>query len=197
MLNKLRNWATDFALGIRTTGIVETHITDGCHTSTVDYAIVERVLNRLRLGPEDVFVDIGCGKGRVVCVAARRKLCFVSGIELSSDMAVIAAKNVERLRGRYSSAMINQNDATRYDYGQTTVAYLFHPFEANVLEQVLAKIRVDRKGRRFRCAFVNLSPAQEATFLRHQDWLTCTLRWIEKGKLVAIYATDRSGSDHC
>lgn len=196
MLNKLRNWTTDFALGIRTTGIVETRITDGCHASTVDYAIIASVLDRLHLGPEDVFVDIGCGKGRVVCVAARRKLAFVFGIELSSDMAVTASKNIERLRGRYSNAMIHQNDATGYDYSQITVAYLFHPFEANVLERVLTKIRDDRKGRNFRCAFVNLSPAQEATFLRHQDWLTCISRWVERGKLVGVYATDLPGS-HC
>jgi len=50
--------------------------------------------------PTDVFYDIGCGNGRVLCRVARNRIAKVVGIELSPRRAAEARANAETLRGR-------------------------------------------------------------------------------------------------
>src|SRR5882672_929842 len=45
-----------------------------------------------------VFVDYGCGKGRVLVLAAERPFLRVEGVELSDDMHRVAVRNVARAR---------------------------------------------------------------------------------------------------
>ena len=44
-------------------------------------------LRRVHPGPDDVLVDFGCGKGRVICEAARRPFARVIGVEISAAPA--------------------------------------------------------------------------------------------------------------
>jgi len=186
MWNKVLNRVYDTALGVETGGVVETNIPDGGYATT-DYLTIIRVLNRLELTSDDVFLDVGCGKGRVVCLAARRQVRSAGGIELSPELVAIASANLDkRLRGRIAEGHILLQDATTHRYDDTTVAYLFSPFHPAVLGTVLTKIRADRGNRRFRCAFVNLRPPDDVIF-RKQDWLRCAARWVEKKLAVAVY----------
>ena len=47
-------------------------------------------MNYLKLDANDVFVDLGCGKGRAVFLAAAQKLKKVIGVELRKELADIA-----------------------------------------------------------------------------------------------------------
>ncbi|WP_244928448.1 class I SAM-dependent methyltransferase [Nocardioides sp. W7] len=183
---RLRNLGYDTLLRVETKGIVQTNIPDGCHAASADYAIVSAVLDDLDLRPDDVLVDIGCGKGRVICLAARRRLARVIGIDLSPEIVAVAAENVLRLRGARSPVDVVVADAVTYDYSDVTCAYLFNPFEHFVLDRVLAKIEADRAGAPFRCAFVNLSDVQRETFEQH-DWLRLTEERVLGGLSVARY----------
>ena len=49
--------------------------------ATVPYRAIFRILTFLSLKPSDVFVDLGCGKGRVVCCAATYDIAEAIGIE--------------------------------------------------------------------------------------------------------------------
>ena len=52
---------------------------------------------RLRPRDEgDVFVDFGCGKGRVLFLAARYRFARIIGVELSERMAEQARRNLAR-----------------------------------------------------------------------------------------------------
>ena len=50
--------------------------------------------------PDDVFLDLGSGKGRVVLEAARRPFRRVIGVEISPELNAIAARNLEASRRR-------------------------------------------------------------------------------------------------
>jgi SAM-dependent methyltransferase len=96
------------------------------------------------------FVDVGAGKGRGLMVASEYGFRKVAGIELNHEMAAIARQNVEHwtrayredpTAGRIAPIEIFEQDALEYDLPQTpTLLFLFHPFEAPVLKQLLRRI---------------------------------------------------------
>ena len=56
----------------------------------VPYGSMNTILSTLRLGPNDVFIDIGCGMGRAVVLAARYPIKRAIGVELAPSLALIA-----------------------------------------------------------------------------------------------------------
>jgi SAM-dependent methyltransferase len=186
-LRKLGNLAQDRRLGVRTRGAETTVTRPGAvYYATADYAATRRVLRRLDLQRDDVFVDVGAGKGRVLCCAARRRLERVVGVEYDQRLAGVARSNVARLRGRLTPVDVHTRAAEDFNYSGATALYLFNPFEADVLGLVLGKIGADLAGGPVRLAFVMESPAQRAVFEQHA-WLECRERWSDGGHRIALY----------
>jgi precorrin-6B methylase 2 len=116
-------------------------------------------LRRLRAGPEDVLVDFGCGKGRVICEAARRPFARVIGVEISERLLDVARENVERNRGRFRCQNIDlvRMDAIEWEVpDEMTAVYLYHPFVGAVFERVIDNIieSIRRSPRRVRLVYV-------------------------------------------
>jgi SAM-dependent methyltransferase len=158
----------------------------------VSYADTRRVLRALHLQPSDIFIDVGAGKGRVLCLAAQIRMRQVVGVEYSSELVRIAKQNIFRMRGKQTPVEICSQAAEDFDYSAATVLYFFAPFEPNVLDVVLCKLDVDRAERPLRLAFVNETPEHRAVFSSH-DWLERYDRWVNsEGQPVALYRTIRS-----
>lgn len=90
------------------------------------------------------FVDAGSGMGRVVLLAARLAFKAIVGIELSPALHEVALENLARaddpLR-RCRDIRLIRADAATYRYPRGDLAlYLYNPFRASVLEQVLARV---------------------------------------------------------
>jgi SAM-dependent methyltransferase len=188
---RVTNRLHEARLNIATGGIAPAEAEDQVHYATVSYRCTQQLLRLLELTDTDVFVDIGCGKGRVVCLAARHKLAHVVGIEYSSTLAAIAERNVNTLRGRRTRVSIENASAETSDYASATVVYLFNPFEAPVLDVVLKKVRDDKRGRDVRIAFVMESEAQRDVFSTH-TWLECSSRFVDADDhAVALYRNKR------
>lgn len=113
--------------------------------------VVGRVLDGIErcLGPEGTaqatFVDLGCGKGRVVLIAAERRFAKVIGVELDQRLVATAERNVAAWAARHPTATppaIVWSDAAEVPLaGAPLVLYLYNPFEADVLDLVLRKHR--------------------------------------------------------
>ena len=96
------------------------------------------------------FIDIGAGKGRAMLVASELPFHQVIGIELNPVMADTARQNVDRwfqshatdsTAPRLSPTHLLEQDALTFDFPFTpTLLFLFHPFEAPVLKQLLRRI---------------------------------------------------------
>jgi precorrin-6B methylase 2 len=169
-LSRLDDRLTDLRLGIRTGGVVETGIPDGCHASTIPYWAITAALKRLRLQPGDLFLDIGCGKGRVLAVAAREPIRLAMGIDANERMCNVAEENIRRLRGKRCDEWdVKQAYAEAFNYEQVSAAYCFNSFGSETLAKVLYKIRHDRKGLPFRMIFMNPSHTQIEVF-RTAGW---------------------------
>jgi cyclopropane fatty-acyl-phospholipid synthase-like methyltransferase len=173
---RITNLYWETRLGIATRGLVGNDNPDSLHYATVNYSTLWRILDHLALQPDDTFVDIGCGKGRILCCAARYRCNQVVGVDLSEQLCQIARANAARLHGRKTPVEVHHGYAQEFDYRDATACYLFHPFGATTLDLVLNKIRTDRDGRAVRIAFQNPDAAHAAVFAKH-DWLQPYTRW--------------------
>ena len=135
-----------------------------------DYLYLRRVLRVLDPSPADVFFDIGSGKGRMLCLAARRNIARCIGIELHEQYCAIARSNAKLLRGRRAPVEIRCADATSADLGGGTIYYLYNPFGEKTMAQTIANLRssVEAAPRSIRVVYYN--PVHEKLF-SESGWL--------------------------
>ena len=104
-----------------------------------------QLLNSFKIPKHGTFVDFGSGKGRVLLVAAEYGFRRVIGVEFSSELCAIARKNLSGLQQRLMRPVdieIVEIDAAKFVIQRDqTVFYLYNPFAAVVLEQVMANLR--------------------------------------------------------
>jgi SAM-dependent methyltransferase len=129
------------------------------------------IFDRLRIGESDVVADVGCGKGRVSCLAAHHQINRSIGIEIDPALWKIARANGARMCHRRSPLNFICGSAVDFDYDDVTVVTLFHPFGADTMRAVLANWEesLRRRPREFRIVYCNplLSPILAAKpFLR-------------------------------
>ena len=110
--------------------------------------------------PDDVFVEFGCGKGRILIDAARRyRFARVIGVELSEELSGIARELIAKERRlRCPDVRVENVDATTFEIpDDMTHAYMFNPFMGETFRQVLQNVAesLDRRPRRFQLIYVN------------------------------------------
>lgn len=100
-----------------------------------------KLFERVGLSRESGFVDLGCGKGRVLMIAVLYGFRRVTGVEFSEPLCELAGRNLEafsRRRKREFPAAIVHSDVVHYAIqSDDTVFFLYDPFGAKVLAQVL------------------------------------------------------------
>jgi SAM-dependent methyltransferase len=131
---------------------------------------LRRALRGLEVGPSQTFLDIGCGKGRVVAQAARRPFGRVLGVELSPQLAESARSLLDRdrRRRRCGEAEIVVADVTAWNMpDDVTFAYVYNALGGAALVAMLDRIAesVDRAPRPLLLLYAN--PIQEAAVLEH------------------------------
>ncbi|MDD2673183.1 MAG: class I SAM-dependent methyltransferase, partial [Syntrophales bacterium] len=89
---------------------------------------------------DDIFYDIGCGMGRILCLASRLPVRMCIGIEIVPELAAIAEGNARMLRGRRSEIQVRIANAAEADYSDGTIYCMFNPFGAATMEKVLSRI---------------------------------------------------------
>ena len=137
--------------GISTTGADELKQlgkegTDIAHSTIympVSYSILDEIFSAIPNTVKTHFLDIGCGKGRAMCVAAHKGFSKISGIDFSQKFCEIAIKNLKATKG-------NKNDfAAEIIWGNakdisieidTDCIFLFNPFDETIMEQVVQNI---------------------------------------------------------
>lgn len=158
------------------------------------WTLLPRALKGEQIGRGDVFLDFGCGKGRVLCQAARRPFGRVVGVELSDELAAIARQNLERNRAQFTCRKFEVITADVVDYeppADVTYAYFGNPFEGVAFSAAIEGLlrSYDKQPRDLRIVYAN--PMQEPTLLatgrvRHVR----TSRGLRRA-LVARVAPDR------
>jgi SAM-dependent methyltransferase len=134
---------TERSLGIDTSppAFTRSHTSDIHFSRPTRYSALARLVDYLDLRDDDVFVDIGCGSGRVVCfVAAHCRAARVIGVEILPGLADAARRNAASCSCR-SPVEIVHADAKAYGGDSGSVYFLNNPFGPETLAAVLENIR--------------------------------------------------------
>lgn len=103
-----------------------------------------RLLRRLDLPTDGRFVDIGCGKGRVLMVAARHGFTRLTGVEYSPALCEVARRNLSLFRSKTGlsfEAEVVEADAAGYEIpADANVFFMFNPFYKEILDVVAGSI---------------------------------------------------------
>ena len=90
------------------------------------------------------FVDLGCGKGRPLFVAAEFPFRDIVGVEFSPRLAEVARKNAARMAELFpkrTRVRIEVGDATAYNFPDgDLVLFLYSPFAEPIMREVAASL---------------------------------------------------------
>jgi SAM-dependent methyltransferase len=128
----LRNAARDLRYGSVLAGTIRSRYPElgAFHVTNSEYDDLPHLFAAARLVDEDVIVDVGCGKGRVLnWLLAEHPRNRIVGIELDPE---VCSKVARRLRRR-ANVTILCGDATELVPADASVFYLFNPFDEPVL----------------------------------------------------------------
>jgi hypothetical protein len=175
--------------GVDTSGLVPAnHLLTGHPNDehvTAYYGVAPSILRALiahwreTLPPHPIhrytFIDIGAGKGRGLLVASELHFRKVIGIELNPALAAIARSNVahwtrthsaDSTAPRLSPIEVLEQDALDFDLPDTpTLLFLFHPFEAPVLTELLRRIQAQLEARVAARASATHQPALDLIYV--------------------------------
>ena len=144
------------------------------------YKDMEKMFAGLDLGPDDVFVDLGCGKGRVIFSVAAKRLKKVIGVEARRDMFEIASRNLKGLKIKNTPVEIVHADAASFDMREGTVFFMFQPFGKRTRSKVMGNIK-DSLGHNPRKVRIVCYGGPDSDALEDCDWLARESRIADAG----------------
>ena len=112
-------------------------------TRTIKFATI-KAINLFSLNPKNsVFIDVGCGKGKVLCVWNKMlpKAKHIVGIDYSPHLIEICKKNMYRISAFEVTVVCG--DATEIELNfdcEVFLFYLYNPFDSEILKKFLTKI---------------------------------------------------------
>lgn len=132
------------------------------------YDLLENFFSRINLKEYHHFVDIGCGKGRAICVAASFGAKKITGVELSKDLCVSAKENLQKTKEKYSDFIydVYNNDAFYFKIEKDVdCIFMFNPFDETIMSGVLENIEASLQKNPRKITVIYINPLQKHLFL--------------------------------
>ena len=126
------------------------------------------------------FVDLGCGKGRVLLVASEFPFARIVGVDISAELCAVARRNAESFQPstrRCHDIQVENVDATTFVFpAGDLLIHLYHPFSPELTYRILDRLgsSLREQPRRVVVAYLLYTaalPEVEAMFAR-VPWLT-------------------------
>src|SRR5262249_948066 len=128
------------------------------HYTPTPYADIFRLLRMVKLGPDDVFVDLGGGLGRAVFAASWLGAKRAIGVEIVEDLCAGAQQNLQGSQLTDRDIQFVCMNALNYQHRDTTVLFMFHPFGEQTMRQVLRDMENARADRTQRLRIIYMNP---------------------------------------
>ena len=163
--------------GIDTTGADELHDLDemGIDIShatiymPVSYELLEDVFGQLNQ-PYQHFLDIGCGKGRAMCVAAQNGFKKITGIDLSKKLCESAKRNCIITQQKFPELefeVIN-NDAFYFEIpADVDCIFMFNPFDEIIMSGVANNINESLRQFPRKMKMIYVNPLHKTLFTKN------------------------------
>lgn len=178
-------WGTD-TTGIRELGSLDISVERARHGVRYQPSDAENllmILDELDLTFSDyIFIDYGCGKGRIILAASQLPFRKVYGIEISEELAAIAINNrkVFSTKAKQMAPIsVVCIDAVEFEPPrENLVVYLYNPFDRTVMKEVVANLEQMLERGKLRILVVYVDPQCPEVFDRSGIWTTQTLHGV-------------------
>jgi SAM-dependent methyltransferase len=125
---------------------------------SVPVRTMEKILHKMRVGADDSFLDIGCGKGFILYLAQKSGFGRVHGIDLSPGLCRIANENLKILKAS-GRATVECIDAAEYkNFDGYSFIFMNNPFSADIMEAVVHNIELSLMRRPRNLTVIYLNP---------------------------------------
>lgn len=148
------------------------------HNSTGDsfryeptsYAVIQKIIDYIKFNHDDVFIDYGCGSGRVIFAISTQRLQKVIGIELDESLVNIAKTNLSHFKFENTPVEIIHTDANSFNPIEGTIIFLGNPFGEKTLQNVMDNIEtsLSKNPREIKIVYFN---STGKSVLEKIDWL--------------------------
>lgn len=135
-----------------------------------DHSAIDRVFDEIKELPcEKCFMDIGCGKGQILLMAAMSEMIKIGGIEWNAEIAETCRNNMRELD---VPAHIITGDATEYkEIDGYSIFFLYNPFGETAVRKVVNNILKSRERRNREIFLVYGNPFFHKVILESGDAL--------------------------
>ncbi len=134
----------------------------------ISYLLLENIFKQLPVSKRKHFLDIGCGKGRAMCVAAYNGYEKVSGIDFSKELCEQATTNLKTTKEKLPSIdyTVITKDATNFEIPfDVDCIFLFNPFDVVIMTAVVSNIMESAKEHPREIIVAYANPLYEDVFL--------------------------------
>lgn len=156
-----------------------------------NYFLLENIFNYLEeINEPKNFLDVGCGKGRVLAVAAHYHFNKITGIEFAKELCDEARKNITPVQLKFPEKILNVIHTNAVNYAiedDTNVFFFFNPFDETIMLPVVKNIRDSLKRNEREIYVVYINPVHKEIFLSagfEQIYHLQKLRYIEASILM-------------
>lgn len=133
------------------------------------YYLLENIFNYLQsINANYHILDFGCGKGRVLAVAAWYGFKKITGIEFSAELCAEARNNITPVQAKFPEKIFNVIHANAAEYeieDDTNVFFFFNPFDATVMLAVVKNILRSLKNHQREIYVVYVNPVHKEIFM--------------------------------
>jgi 16S rRNA G966 N2-methylase RsmD len=149
------------------------------------YVLLEAIFARLPNNQRNHFLDIGSGKGRVLCVAGHHGYNKVTGIEFSNELCDIAAENLQQTKKQFpllNFSLIKEDASTVEIPNDVDCIFFFNPFDQVVMNVVAKNIEASYKKNPRNIYIVYFNPLFKKELIKigfAEFYYTCNLKYLE------------------
>ena len=134
----------------------------------ISYLLLEEIFRQLPSRSKKHFLDIGCGKGRSMCVAAHHGYKKITGVDFSKQLCEDALVNLQNTKKEFPSIQYDVivKDAMNFEIpADVDCIFLFNPFDVVIMTALVSNIMgsVQENSREIIVAYAN--PLYENIFL--------------------------------
>ncbi len=132
------------------------------------YPMLEMIFEKANIGNLNHLLDIGCGKGRAICVAAANGCKKVGGIDFSKELCMDALNNLSIIQQKHPAlqAKIINSDAFTFQIpADVDCIFLFNPFDDYLMMGVVKNIEQSLKQNPRPLKIIYANPLCKSHFL--------------------------------
>lgn len=151
----------------------------------VSYSLLEEIFEQLSISSRNHFLDIGCGKGRALCMAAHCGFTKVTGIDFSKQLCDKAKDNLILTQKKIPSLQyqVINNDAFYFEIpDDADCIFFFNPFDEIIMSSVVKNIKASLKRKQRLVNIIYVNPLQKTYFLKAgftETWHSKKMKYIE------------------